>query len=393
MKTNRSTLSALKSAALAQPITKNFLRAALALVLASTCAMPRGLEQKNTSSAGRPAPSHSAPAINRTPNTPSRATQPSHQPTSVRTSPTTTAKPSSGTKIGPGSTGSKQVNTPGPSKGSGMGTSASQGPTNSNKNVNVNTNTNTNTNTWGHANGSNGLGTRNGNGFGGSKPGLNSTYGGSKSGSAGPGNGTQTATNSNTNVNTNTNVNKNITINQFGGRNLQGSGRGPQGPMGRSHSARIPDDHFRSHFGRDHEFHVSHRSFGGDHPGFQFGGVSFGLVQPVPVAWAETDPLYVDYVGGSYFLCNRLHAGVRVPMDVEDCADCTPAPDCTDCATTAASTDDSSSVPTLTRGQTPDQVVAMLGAPKNVIDLGVRTIYVYSDMKVTFLAGRLSDVH
>jgi hypothetical protein len=43
-------------------------------------------------------------------------------------------------------------------------------------------------------------------------------------------------------------------------------------------------------------------------------------------------------------------------------------------------------------GQTIDQVTASLGQPKNIVDLGAKKIYVYKDMKVTFTAGKVTDV-
>jgi hypothetical protein len=48
--------------------------------------------------------------------------------------------------------------------------------------------------------------------------------------------------------------------------------------------------------------------------------------------------------------------------------------------------------PTVALGQTPDQVTAILGSPKQVIDLGAKQIYKYSDMKVVFMNGKVSDV-
>lgn len=47
---------------------------------------------------------------------------------------------------------------------------------------------------------------------------------------------------------------------------------------------------------------------------------------------------------------------------------------------------------TIELGQTIDQVTAMLGQPKNVVDLGAKKIYVYPDMKITFKDGKVSDV-
>jgi hypothetical protein len=43
-------------------------------------------------------------------------------------------------------------------------------------------------------------------------------------------------------------------------------------------------------------------------------------------------------------------------------------------------------------GQTVDQVTAALGTPTKVVNLGVKKIYVYKDMKVTFKDGKVSDV-
>lgn len=44
------------------------------------------------------------------------------------------------------------------------------------------------------------------------------------------------------------------------------------------------------------------------------------------------------------------------------------------------------------KGQTPDQVKASLGNPDKIINLGTKLIYVYKDIKVTFLNGKVSDV-
>ena len=43
-------------------------------------------------------------------------------------------------------------------------------------------------------------------------------------------------------------------------------------------------------------------------------------------------------------------------------------------------------------GQTIDQVVAALGQPKKTVDLGSKKIYVYKDLKVTFVNGKVTDV-
>jgi len=44
------------------------------------------------------------------------------------------------------------------------------------------------------------------------------------------------------------------------------------------------------------------------------------------------------------------------------------------------------------KGQTPDQVKAALGSPDKIVNLGSKQIYVYKDLRVTFLNGKVSDV-
>jgi len=48
--------------------------------------------------------------------------------------------------------------------------------------------------------------------------------------------------------------------------------------------------------------------------------------------------------------------------------------------------------PTIQLGQSPDQVKALLGQPTKIVDLGVKQIYVYKDLKVTFVKGKVTDV-
>jgi len=43
-------------------------------------------------------------------------------------------------------------------------------------------------------------------------------------------------------------------------------------------------------------------------------------------------------------------------------------------------------------GQTPNQVVGNFGPPDKIIKLAAKQIYVYKDMKVTFVGGKVSDV-
>lgn len=48
--------------------------------------------------------------------------------------------------------------------------------------------------------------------------------------------------------------------------------------------------------------------------------------------------------------------------------------------------------PTVTLGQSIDQVTAILGPPAQVMDLGAKKIYVYPNLKVTFNNGQVADV-
>jgi len=43
-------------------------------------------------------------------------------------------------------------------------------------------------------------------------------------------------------------------------------------------------------------------------------------------------------------------------------------------------------------GQSIDDVVNALGQPEKIVDLGQKKIYVYKDLKITFLNGKVSDV-
>jgi hypothetical protein len=52
------------------------------------------------------------------------------------------------------------------------------------------------------------------------------------------------------------------------------------------------------------------------HRRFRYGGYWFGFIDPWPVGWYYTDYVYVDYVGGGYYLCNPIHPGVRIAINV-----------------------------------------------------------------------------
>jgi hypothetical protein len=47
---------------------------------------------------------------------------------------------------------------------------------------------------------------------------------------------------------------------------------------------------------------------------------------------------------------------------------------------------------TIAKGQTEEQVVGILGKPDKIVNLGAKKLYIYKDMKITFIGGKVSDV-
>ena len=78
----------------------------------------------------------------------------------------------------------------------------------------------------------------------------------------------------------------------------------------------IPDERFRANFGREHTFHVGRPVIVEGSPRFQYGGYWFVIAQPWPVGWAYTDVVYVDYIGGGYYLLSPVHPGVQISINV-----------------------------------------------------------------------------
>ncbi len=78
---------------------------------------------------------------------------------------------------------------------------------------------------------------------------------------------------------------------------------------------RIPEEKFRSSFGRQHTFVVNRPASGGQ-PQFQYGGYSFNIIDAWPAEWSYSDQVYVDYVDGQYFLYDLAHPGVTVAIVV-----------------------------------------------------------------------------
>jgi len=85
---------------------------------------------------------------------------------------------------------------------------------------------------------------------------------------------------------------------------------------------RIPEDHYRGYFGRDHRFRISRLSleiFGG-YPSFQYNGYWFSILDPWPENWSddwyENDDVYIRYTNDGYYLFNRRHPRVGIAIDV-----------------------------------------------------------------------------
>ena len=79
---------------------------------------------------------------------------------------------------------------------------------------------------------------------------------------------------------------------------------------------RIPDDHFRSHFGREHGFRIGSPRMVDGYSRFQYGGFWFGFVEPWPEVWYYTDDVYIDFIDGGYYLYNPYYPGVRIAICV-----------------------------------------------------------------------------
>jgi type II secretory pathway pseudopilin PulG len=75
---------------------------------------------------------------------------------------------------------------------------------------------------------------------------------------------------------------------------------------------RIPADKFKANFGQQHSFRVSQGDYNNHR--FQYGGYSFGFVDPWPSNWLYTQNVYVVDIGGVYYLCNPMFPGVNLAL-------------------------------------------------------------------------------
>jgi hypothetical protein len=98
------------------------------------------------------------------------------------------------------------------------------------------------------------------------------------------------------------------------------SNRGNNGLHGNgnngNHYGRIPDDRFRANFGRGHAFRMGRPRFINGYHRFQYSGYWFGYKDRWPSGWDYTDDVYVDYVGGAYYLYNPRHPGIHITLNL-----------------------------------------------------------------------------
>jgi hypothetical protein len=96
------------------------------------------------------------------------------------------------------------------------------------------------------------------------------------------------------------------------------SERGTMQAQGNDHRSggRIPEEQFKSHFGRQHTFAVSHPTVVGGQPQFQYGGYTFNIIGAWPADWSYSDEYYVDYINDDYVLFDLAHPGVSVAIVV-----------------------------------------------------------------------------
>ncbi|MGB6630079.1 MAG: hypothetical protein WBE52_02490, partial [Terriglobales bacterium] len=63
---------------------------------------------------------------------------------------------------------------------------------------------------------------------------------------------------------------------------------------------------------QQHTFRVSQADYRNHR--FQYGGYSFGFVDPWPSNWLYTQNVYVIDINGVYYLCNASYPGVNLAL-------------------------------------------------------------------------------
>jgi hypothetical protein len=94
------------------------------------------------------------------------------------------------------------------------------------------------------------------------------------------------------------------------------------GQRGGYNGYRIPEDRFRSYFGRDHYFRIYRLPmlFVGGYPRFRYDGYWVTFVDPWPESWPatwyETDDVYLDYTDDGYYLYDRERPGPGIAVTI-----------------------------------------------------------------------------
>ena len=83
-----------------------------------------------------------------------------------------------------------------------------------------------------------------------------------------------------------------------------------------NHYGRIPDARYRANFGHGHSFRVGRPRFVGGYNRFQYSGYWFGYNEPWPSGWGYNDDVYVEYIGGGYYMYNRRHPGIHLTLNL-----------------------------------------------------------------------------
>ncbi len=86
----------------------------------------------------------------------------------------------------------------------------------------------------------------------------------------------------------------------------------PQQKAAGNRGGQIPADKFKANFGQQHSFRVSQADYSNHR--FQYGGYSFGFVDPWPSNWLYTQNVYVIEIDGVYYLCNASFPGVNLVL-------------------------------------------------------------------------------
>jgi hypothetical protein len=78
----------------------------------------------------------------------------------------------------------------------------------------------------------------------------------------------------------------------------------------------IADAKFSASFGSSHHFHMNRPTMYEGYSRFNYGGYYFGFYDPWPSGWGYSDDVYVDYIGGQYYLIDPEHPGPRLMINV-----------------------------------------------------------------------------